>query len=189
MVQAYLVSKCTKFHAARWTCWFLRPFIWTHVSGLLWFCHGSDKGTASNFEQISEEVWQRLRQWLDKHWGKKAWAVCGKSKLTKTEKGKTGEEQSQEHANNFLSHHWGLFTKSSSWQAEQSIPHTIVTFYGDCVKMYEDFIPIFGDKRTGCCISTMYRLTLPLSPWNFLPKSTWLSSPTHPTFLCFTNWR
>jgi hypothetical protein len=25
--------------------------------------------------------------------------------------------------------------KNSSWQAKQSIPHTTVTFYGDCVKM------------------------------------------------------
>jgi hypothetical protein len=32
---------------------FLRPFIWSCVSGLIRFCVGSDKGTASNFVQIS----------------------------------------------------------------------------------------------------------------------------------------
>jgi hypothetical protein len=31
--------------------------------------------------------------------------------------------------------------------------HTNVTFYGDCLKICEDFSPSFGDKRTGCCIS------------------------------------
>jgi hypothetical protein len=28
-----------------------------------------------------------------------------------------------------------LFTKNSSWQAKQSIPHTTVTFSGDCAKL------------------------------------------------------
>jgi hypothetical protein len=28
-----------------------------------------------------------------------------------------------------------------------------VTFYGDCMKMCEDFGLNFGDKRTGCCIT------------------------------------
>jgi hypothetical protein len=39
-------------------CWFLRP-IWRHVSGLIRFCNASDKGTTSNFVQISEKVWRR----------------------------------------------------------------------------------------------------------------------------------
>jgi hypothetical protein len=44
------------------------------------------------------------------------------------------EEQSQEHAHNFLRHQ-ELFTKNSSWQAKQSIPHTTVTLYGNYVKI------------------------------------------------------
>jgi hypothetical protein len=43
----------------------------------------------------------------------------------------------------------------------QSIQHTTVMFYSDCVKMWEDFAPNFGDKNTGCCIMTTHRLTLP----------------------------
>jgi hypothetical protein len=39
----------------------------------------------------------------------------------------------------------GFFAEHSSWQAKQSIPHTTVTFYGDCLKMCEDFAPNFGD--------------------------------------------
>jgi hypothetical protein len=45
-------------------------------------------------------------------------------------------------------------------QAGQSIPHTTVTFYGDCVKMCEDFAPNFGDQRNGCCMTTRQHLTL-----------------------------
>jgi hypothetical protein len=33
--------------------------------------------------------------------------------------------------------------------------------------LHEDFAPNFGDKRTGCCITTMHQLTLPFSPGNF----------------------
>jgi hypothetical protein len=70
-----------------------------------------------------------------------------------------------------------MFTKNSSRQSKLSILHTTATFYGDCKKMCEDFSPNFGDKRTGCCIMTTYRITLPFSPVSFLPKTTWLLSP------------
>jgi hypothetical protein len=83
-----------------------------------------------------------------------------KSKLTETGKGDTGEEQSM------LIIFFDMFTKNSSWQARQSILHTTVTFYGDCVKICEGFAPNFGDKRTGRCITTTHHLTLPFSPGN-----------------------
>jgi hypothetical protein len=43
--------------------------------------------------QISEKVQRRPWQWLDKHLGKKVWAIHWNSKLIKTEKGETGEEE------------------------------------------------------------------------------------------------
>jgi hypothetical protein len=52
-----------------------------------------------------------------------------------------------------------LFTDNSSWQPKHSIPHITVTFYGDIVKMCEDFFPNFGDKSTCCRITTTHRLT------------------------------
>jgi hypothetical protein len=73
----------------------------------------------------------------------------------------TGKEQSQQHAHHFLRHQGGLFTNSSPCQVKQPIPHTTVTLCGDCVKMCEDFFSNFGDKGTGCCITTTRRLTLP----------------------------
>jgi hypothetical protein len=91
----------------------------------------------------------------------------GTSKLTKTEKGETGEGQSQEHALHFNFTLRGLLKKNLSQQAKQSILHTTVMFYGDRMKMCEDFAPNFGDKRTGCCSMTTHHLTLPLSPGNF----------------------
>jgi hypothetical protein len=83
----------------------------------------------------------------------------------------------------------GLLTKNSSWQVKQLIPHTTVTFYGDCVKMWDDFAPNFGDKRTGCNITTKHRITLPFSPGNFLTKMQHeCTPPTHPIFPCFPDW-
>jgi hypothetical protein len=32
------------------------------------------------------------------------------------------------------------------WQAKQSIPHTAVMYYSDCMKLCEDLTPKFGDK-------------------------------------------
>jgi hypothetical protein len=40
-------------------------------------------------------------------------------------------------------------------------------FYGDCVKMSEEFSQKFIDKETDRCIKTTYRLTLSFSPGNF----------------------
>jgi hypothetical protein len=59
----------------------------------------------------------------------------GKYKFAETEKGVAGEEQSQEHCSSFYLTSSGLFTNNLSWQLKHSIPHNIVTFYGDCVKM------------------------------------------------------
>jgi hypothetical protein len=57
-----------------------------------------------------------------------------------------------------------------------------------CVKMCEDFAPNFSYERTGCCITTTHRLTLPFSQGNFWPKQH--DSPhTHPTFHCFADGR
>jgi hypothetical protein len=103
-----------------------------------------------------------------------------------SEKGDTDEEQGQEHAHNFLLHQKDI-TENSSWQSKQSVPHTAVTFYGDCLKICEDFAPNFGDKRTGCYVMTTHRLTLQFSLGNFGPKTKWLCSPVHPIFLCFAN--
>jgi hypothetical protein len=64
----------------------------------------------------------------------------------------------------------GLFTKHSSCQAKQSIPHTTVMFHGDCVKIFNGFTPNFDNKRTGCCNTTTHHLTLLFSPGNFSQK-------------------
>jgi hypothetical protein len=47
----------------------------------------------------------------------------------------------------------------------------------------EDFVPNFGKKRTACCIMMTHYLTLPYSPGNFWPTTTWLLSSTHTTRL------
>jgi hypothetical protein len=74
-----------------------------YLFGLMRYRNGSDKVTASNIVQISEKVQLRPPwQWLDKLLGIKHEPCPRNSKINETEKGKTGEEQSQEHAHHFL---------------------------------------------------------------------------------------
>jgi hypothetical protein len=118
IVLAYLGSQYTKFHTAGWTRWFLCPFIWSGVSVLMQYCDGSDKGTASNFEQISEIVQRRPWKWLDKHSVKKAWVIHWKQQAHwDQKKGKTGKGQSQEHAHHFLWHE-GDCSQRIKWQLD-----------------------------------------------------------------------
>jgi hypothetical protein len=46
--------------------------------------------------------------------------------------------------------------------------------------MCQDFAPNFGDKRTGCCITTINRLKFPFSPGNFYQKQ--LDFSPHPSY-------
>jgi hypothetical protein len=55
---------------------FLHNFIWSHVSDLMRYCDGSDKGTASVHQVLcksQKKMWRGPWQWLDKHSGKEAW--------------------------------------------------------------------------------------------------------------------
>jgi hypothetical protein len=141
----------------------LRRFIWSYVFCLMRSRDGAYKGT-SHFVQISEKVRRKPWQWLDKRLGKKAWAVHGKCKHTETEEGEKGEERSQKHApgrpnSQFRILLWN-FT-ATAWKCEKTSTRNLAT------------------KQP----------TLPFTPGKFWPKTTWLLSPTHPTFLCFPDWR
>jgi hypothetical protein len=89
------------------------------------------------------------------------------SKLTETEK---GEEQSQCISFSLIS--TGLFKQNSIWQAKQSILHTTVMFYCDCMAICKDFALKFGDKGTGRCFTTTHSLILPFSPGNLTKNMT-----------------
>jgi hypothetical protein len=63
--------------------------------------------------------------------------------------------------------------------------HTTVMIYGDCMKMCEDFVPNYGNKRTGCCIPTT------LSHTSFFTREIFTKSnmtlvPHPPYFSLFT---
>jgi hypothetical protein len=60
----------------------------------------------------------------------------------------------------------------------------LLRYFTAAVKMCNDFIPNFGDKRTGSCITAMHCLTLPFSPGIFYQKQ----HDCHPspvTIFCF----
>jgi hypothetical protein len=63
-------------------------------------------------------------------------------------------------------------------QAGQTAPHTTVTFYADCLKIYEAFALNFGDKRTGRCITTTQGLTCFVTR-KFLTKNS-MTDISHP---------
>jgi hypothetical protein len=92
------------------------------------------------------------------------------SKLLRPKEGQTSEELSQEHAH-FLCHQRDVHKEFVL--AGQTVNSA---YYCDVLRLLrekgEDFSPIFGNKRTGFCIMTTHRLTLPFSPGHFLPKTT-----------------
>jgi hypothetical protein len=65
---------------------------------------------------------------------------------------------------------------------QQSIPHTIVTIYGNSVKMCEDFAPNFGDKRTGYCFMKNVSFHISFFANEFLTKNNMTVEPSPPYF-------
>jgi hypothetical protein len=55
-------------------------------------------------------------------------------------------------------------------------------FYGGCVKMCENFTLNFGNKSTGCCITTTLCLTLPFPTGIFFTENNMAVVPP-PTLL------
>jgi hypothetical protein len=78
-------------------------------------------------------------------------------------------------------------TKNSSWQVKQSILCTTVNFRGDCTNVCEGRLELWRQRnwllhqRTVSHFISYQQL--------FFTKNNTTVSLTHPTFLCFPNWR
>jgi hypothetical protein len=147
------------------TLFYLESRIWSDAISR-WIRHKDKIKLCANLGKVQQRPWQSL----DKSSGKNVYVVYGKPKPTETER------RVKRKVKSMLIIFFDI-TKNLSWQVKLSIPHTTLTFYGDCVKMCEEFTPKFGDKRTGCCITTTYRLILPFSPGKFSPEKNMTSSP------------
>jgi hypothetical protein len=187
IVLAYFGSLYTKFHADGCTCWFLRPFIWSLVSGPMQHPEGSDSECASNCVQISEEVQLRPWSFLEKLLGKPTWDVHGKPKLKETKSTETCEKQSQEHAHHFLWH------QGDCSQIIRPAGQTVNSaYYCDVLLRLRENVWIIHHWlwRPKNSVSSRQRtVSYSLFHRYFSPKTTWLQSLTNPTFLCFPDWR
>jgi hypothetical protein len=143
---------------------FLCPFIWSHVSGLMWICKWSDKRNSikfcANLRDSATETPPMIRQVFREESMSHTWAFERHVRFGGARERQAGEEQSQRVWSSFSLTSRGLFTKIP--------PGTTVNsaYYCDCVKFCEDFALNFGDKRTAGCITT-HCLTLPFSPMIF----------------------
>jgi hypothetical protein len=109
---------------------FLRPFIWSRVTGLMRIRDGCDSECASVGKSATETM-EMIRQ------------AFGEDSI----KVQCHRQQSQEHAHHFPLISRGLFTKNSSCQGTQSFPHTVVTFYGDCVETCKDSPGLWKQRK------------------------------------------
>jgi hypothetical protein len=191
IVLAYLGSEFTKFHTARWTCWFFTSF---YLGSCIWpdaisrWIRQRVCIRCANLGKREAETLAMIRQAFGEESMSRTWVFEWRSRSRAGRKGETGEKQSQEHAHHFFT--WrGLLTKSSSWHAKKSIPHTTVTFYGDCVKICEYFVPNLGDKIADCCIMTTHCLSLPFSQVNIDQKQHGCPPPNTTLFSLSTDWK
>jgi hypothetical protein len=182
IVLAYLGSQSTTFHAAGWMCWFFTSFylelcIWPDVmSRWIWqrnsikFCANlikSEMETLAMTRQMFREESTRSKWKSPTHRDRKWWDRW--------------RAKSKEHAHHFFLHQ-GDCSQRIHPSRTNSHFHILLWHFMATTWKCAKTLPWTGDKRTGCCITIMHHLPLPFSLRNFLSKTTWLSSFTHPTF-------
>jgi hypothetical protein len=186
IVLAYLGSQCTNFRVAGWTCWFLTSF-YLESEYLAW----CDFAMVPTTEQ--HKILSKSRKRCDEDPGNDT-SVGGRKQAPYTESpnssrpknGETGEGQSQEHAHHFLWHKGDCPQRIRPGRT-QSILHTTVTFYGDCVNIHPE---LWRQKKNwllhhGNALSHTSFLTRELF---FFTKNNDCRPP--PTLLfCFPDWR
>jgi hypothetical protein len=91
---AYPGDLCTKLDAAGRTCWFLRSFIWSHVSGLMRFRDGSDRGKHQILSKFRKKDPGNDRQAFGEESMSRTRGFEWHARYRAERKGETGVEQS-----------------------------------------------------------------------------------------------
>jgi hypothetical protein len=177
IVLAYFGSQSTKFHVARWKCWLCSwPAAISRCirqRACIQFCTNLGNCVVETLAVIKQAFGKESRK---------------RRVHTHRDRQRRGRWRAKTRACSLFSLTWrGLFTNNSSCHTKESISYTIVTFYGECVKICDDFEPNFSDKRTGCSVTTTHRLTIPISPKSFWPKHN--CCPLLTLLFCFPDWR
>jgi hypothetical protein len=145
---------------------FSRTFIWNRVSGLMWFRDGSDKRTVSIFctsRKNSKDTLAMIRQ------------ACGEESASRTRKvqihrGRKGEQIFRA-CSSFSLTSRGLFQTILPGRPNSQFRFLLWHFTATSCKCDKAFAPIFSDKRTGCCMTTMHLWEPSMGSSHRLPKS------------------
>jgi hypothetical protein len=163
MLLAYLGSQCTDCQAAQRMYSFLTSFYIESCIRSVEFSRRIRQTNrihfCANLGNSATDTLAMLRQVFEEDIMRRTWKVKTHRDRKRRDRWRA---KSRACSSFYLTSRW-LFIRNTSWQAKQSIPHTTVTSYGDCVNICEIFAPPpplnFGDKSTGCCITTKHHLT------------------------------
>jgi hypothetical protein len=150
------------------------------------FRDGSNKGTASNFVQIPGNVWRRPWQWLDKRPRRKHGLYTDSPYSPRPKKVRQVKSKVKSMLIIFFDIS-GIVHK----EFVLAVQTVCCAYYCDVLRpLHENVRRVSLRTSATKELAVAHDHILPFSTRDFfLWKTAWLSTPTHPTSLCFPEWR
>jgi hypothetical protein len=174
---AYKMS-CSWVDVLIFMFFYLESFIWPDAI-LRWIRQRNSIKFCANFGKCDGDpgndktsLWGRKHELYSGVW--MAYLVQGRLKNLEAV-----EDQNGKHSHHFLWYQWNCSQRIHPGMLNR-VPHTTVMFYGSCLKKCKDFTVNFNNNAPSQA-SFFAR--------DFFYQKHDCHPPTHPTFLCFHNWR